>query len=188
MQHSSTLEIVDLSGPIRHHQESAFWIEDHWGEPHVDPDSLGLRFQRYFFSNSPQLRSSAYAILREADRLDIIGDRRLRADIVRYYDQYHVRLEQYFDAHFAGREKVIRALDRHARVTRRAVHVTSPWPVVQGDNVLHNTSMEMGQYARLTLRYLEQAQEENTRLRAAIVEALGTRPEPVQPENGAGTS
>ncbi len=183
---NDSAELASLRPPLARHTTWTAWLQPQWEveSPGPDPDSLGLALRSYLFANSPQLQASAYSSLKDGDRVGLIVDPELRALVIRYYEDSHIRLMQYFEGHQAERLKLMDALYPHVLmppgrdpgsvwpIVAGPMSVTSSWGRLQQDNLVYNHATTVGIMADLAVRFIDEAQERNLVLRGAIEAAL----------------
>jgi hypothetical protein len=181
---NDSIELASLRPPLARHVSWTSWLQEHWTREVPAMDSVGLAFRAYGFANSPQLRASAFSSLKDGDRLGLIRDGGLRAQIVEYYEDSHVRLGQYFESHDEAQGRLFETLFPYILLlpgrepgsvwpaVRAPTTITSPWADLRADNNVYNRATHFGVTAQLAVRFIDEAQVRNADLRAAIKRRL----------------
>lgn len=181
-----TVEFSFALGPVRGHERSTVWLLQRWDDPAVPTDSLMAALRSYVIYNSYDFQNAAYSSLKESNRLAVISNNSLRADVVHYFDKRQINSEGFLEGLFEERGKTLDLLSHHVRwPPPRDPDKAWPWagPLrlvtsreeLRSDPALPNQLAMTGALATLTLRLSEGALDTNRELRAQIEAELANR-------------
>jgi len=181
-----TAELRFALRPAIGHERSTYWLVSRWDDASAPPDSIQIALTRFLIYNSYQFQSAAYRGLREGDRLNLISNDSLRTQIVDYFEESQVNVDQFLVALLQARERVIDGMAPFVRwplprdrdtawPTSGPLRLLAPWDTIRADNRLANQISAMGALASLAKSLGNEALARNEALRTAIDSELEGR-------------
>jgi len=183
---SDTSELSFALSPPRRHERAVYWLVHRWDDPSAPVDSIQAALRTFMFLNSYQFRNAAFTSLKEADRLSLIRNDTLRAQVVQYFEEVQVNVDQFLTVLFAEREKTWALLSPYVRWPKPTdpdtawplsgpLMLVAPWSEVRSNNSLANAVSALGAVATLSRQIGDRAIEQNEALRLAIEAELVKR-------------
>jgi hypothetical protein len=181
-----TSEIRRAITPASRHEQSVYWLVHRWDDPALPVDSVESALRTFMFYNSYQLQTAAFTSLKQAGRLDLIQNDTLRAEIVQYFEEAQVNVDQFLTVLGENYAALWEHLAPYVRFPKPSVpgtawpvdgapRLTSAWESVTSDNLLAYRVSALGSVATLARRAGESAIARNLELQAAIQMELANR-------------